>query len=312
MSLIDKYCNAKTVLKSDIMIGDYELLIAEIKDYLSKQNKREFLLDPTQKQTNVLRLINTLSQLEADALLLSKHLNKSEQYVKENGYSLRNTTTTMSNFTEDFFFKDEFKQGDYVNNFLKDEYLIEANWGQNEKLVVTQNNNTGLQSMYDLDGRIDNTNIFVDIKGRYEKRKTLRNIEIDDSYYLDEKTILKYYCRKIHDNADIWFVMYHNYGPGDFGFNFMSFNTLLSYINIKLNKSLASKLPTTEDLLNNKFNDIPLTISVNENMNNAFKVINPQGSNVIEIVDFNNKKFINFNYKVLSCSRSKFINVLTK
>lgn len=314
MNTINKYIDNDTLSKDKIIIGDYENLLLELNRYLYNKNSREFLLCPNDSDFKILKLINVLTQLEADPSIFCKHLNITNQDIKKNGYALRKITTLFSNYVENFFFDDEFKQPQYTYNNLKSEYLVETNWGGNDKLIIKRNNNdkNNPQSKYDIDGKIDNTNIYIDIKGRYDKRKTLITTEVDDSFYLDDKTLLKYYCRKVHDNADIWFAIYHNYGPGDYGINFVSFNTLLLYLDIRLNKTLASQLPTTQDLLNNKFNNIPLTIEINHNMNKAHKILNPHASDIIEITKFNNTSFINFNYKLLSCSKRNFINVLSQ
>ena len=303
--MIEKYINIETLSKNSFIIGDYISLADEIVYYLENQNKREFLLNPDKEQMNMLKLINNVTQLESDTNLMSKHLNLTNQQVKQGGYDLRNVTKYFSQFVEIFFFKDEFQHGDYINNELKDNLLNHTSW--NTKLIIEQNN---IINPYDFDGKIANTNIYVDIKGRYESCKSLKNIDKNSALYLDEKTILKYYCRKVNDNADIWFAIYHNYGLGNFGINFIDFNTILSYLDIRLNPGCS--LPTTDDILTNKFTIMPLTLSVNENKNVGHKLLSNTGKDIIEITSVNNTTYVNFNYKVLSCERSDFIKYLTK
>lgn len=308
MSLIDNYLKIKTLDKTSIILGEYVPLTTEIVSYLIIQNKREFLLSPNQYQMAVLHLINNLTQLEADKKLFALHLNISEKAVEKGGYNLRIITSMFSKFVEDFFFYDEFSHGDYSNNEVRNKFMNSNSNVFNQNLIITPNNK---KNLYDFDAKVDNTTLFVDIKGRYEKIKTLKNIDPNDACYLDEKTILKYYCRKINDRANIWFAMYHNYGPGDFGISYLSFDTLLSYLDIELNTNV-SQFPTTHDLLNNKFPIVPMTISLSKNRNVGHKLLSNEGGDIVEITNINKSIAVNFNYKILTCSRRKFINTLTK
>ena len=315
------YSKSGSILSNDkIYQKEYLAILKELTNLYSDKNtviNSKLLTTPSIDDFKLLRIINACCSLEHDLDVLSKYINISKSEIKKNGYKYRAINTLQSQFLERLFFENEFKKSIY-NRELKPEYSINDNiYDLN---IIRNNNSSNPLSKFDFDGKIENSIIYIDIKGRYSPNTYFfnnlrdsngRHLDIDSNKYLnlDVKTIYKYYCRKYHEGCKIWLAFYHNFGPQSFGINFLDFDKLLSYLDIK--KKKGAIVPQMLDLKSNPFIIYPFKLQLND------KVINEKKENYSDDIiyygpgGFNYPESIYFDYTKLCCKTNEFINAIT-
>ena len=316
----DEYGNfKKNILTEDkIYQKDYLTIVDELKYLYSNQIITENILTmPSSDEFRLLRVINTCCALEHKTDKLSKYIKVPEHEIKKNGYKYRVINTLQSQYLEKLFFDKKFQ---ISNRNLKQEYSIDNKY--HELNIIRNNNTSDPLSKYDFDGKIENSIIYIDIKGRYNNNGCFFNnlkddnnnsLNIDSNKYLnlDVKTIYKYYCRQLHEGCKIWLAFYHNYSPCSFGINFLDFDKLLYFINIT--KLKGKVIPQMSDLKSNPFITYPFDISLNDNRISEVK----SESYLNDIIyyqkgSFNYPSTIHFDYTKLCCSMEEFLNAISE
>lgn len=324
------YCKDGSMISKD-KIGKQEYLnmVSEFTDFYAIANKPKYLKQcdiltaPNYEEFKLLRIISGCCAVEHDKKTLAKYISIPESIIKKNGYKYKTINTLQSQYLENLFFDNEFKKYYFTDRTLNSEFTTD-NWEYDLNICRNNNITNDPLSKFDFDGKVENSIIYVDIKGRYnpntyflnglrDENGRFANLDINRYISLDIKTIFKYYCRKHHEDCKIWIAFYHNYGPQSYGISYLDFDKLLSYLNITKNKGAV--MPQLVDLKSNPLITYPLQISLKEDVIRETKGNYNYLNNIIYIDNTGSNSYspsIYFDYAKMCCSTNEFINAISQ